>query len=205
MSIIYPSSYNCLSCSQELDSIGLCKECEDKIEYCKNIKIIDNINVYSISYYGYSIKKLILDFKYKSNFNCGEYLGELILKKFNEIDEEFDYITCVPSSKNKLKERGFNQCEFLAKYLAENKNISYIESLRKLNKTKEQKLLSAEEREKNIKNAFSLIDNKRLIGKKVLLLDDVITTGFTIEACIRELKKIKSIDLTVIVVAESLN
>lgn len=205
LSIIYPSSYNCLNCDKELNNMGLCKACEDKIKYCKNIKTIDNVKVYSISYYGYAIKKLILNFKYKGDFNCGEYLGELILKKFNEIDGEFDYITCVPSSKKKLKERGFNQCEFLAKYLSENKNIAYAKSLKKINKVKEQKLLSAKEREKNIKNAFSVIDNKKFLGKKILLIDDVITTGFTIEECIKELKKIKDIDLTVIVIAESLN
>ncbi len=205
LSIIYPGFYNCLNCNKELDDIGLCKECQDKIEYCKSVKVIDDIKVYSISYYGYSIKKLILDFKYKSNFDCGEYLGKLILKKFNEIGNEFDYVTCVPSSRRKLKERGFNQCEFLAKYLSENKKIAYIESLKKTNKVKEQKLLSAKAREENIKDAFSLINNKKLIGKKVLLIDDVITTGFTIEECIKKLKKIKNIDLTVIVIAESLN
>lgn len=205
LSIIYPNSYNCLNCGEELEDIGLCKECEDKIKYCKNTKVISDVNVYSISYYGYAIKKLILDFKYKGDFNCGEYLGNLIIKKFSEIDKEFDYITCVPSSKKKLKERGFNQCEFLANYLSENKNIPYVKSLKKINKIKEQKLLSAKERQGNIKNAFSLIDDKKFIEKRVLLIDDVITTGFTIEECIKELKKIKDIDLTVIVITESLN
>ena len=205
LSIIYPGSYNCLNCGEELDDIGICKICEDKMEYCTNTKIIDDVKVYSISYYGYAIKKLILDFKYKSDFNCGEYLGKLVVKKFNQIDKEFDYITCVPSSKKKLKERGFNQCEFLANYLSENKNIPYIKSLKKINNIKEQKFLSAMEREENIKNAFFLIDNKKFIDKKILLIDDVITTGFTIEECIKELKKIQGIDLTVMVIAESLN
>lgn len=205
LSIIYPGSYNCLNCGEELDDIGICKICEDKMEYCTNTKIIDDVKVYSISYYGYAIKKLILDFKYKSDFNCGEYLGKLVVKKFNQIDKEFDYITCVPSSKKKLKERGFNQCEFLANYLSENKNIPYIKSLKKINNIKEQKFLSAKEREENIKNAFFLIDNKKFIDKKILLIDDVITTGFTIEECIKELKKIQGIDLTVMVIAESLN
>ena len=205
LSIIYPGSYNCLNCGEELDDIGICKICEDKMEYCTNTKIIDDVKYYSISYYGYAIKKLILDFKYKSDFNCGEYLGKLVVKKFNQIDKEFDYITCVPSSKKKLKERGFNQCEFLANYLSENKNIPYIKSLKKINNIKEQKFLSAMEREENIKNAFFLIDNKKFIDKKILLIDDVITTGFTIEECIKELKKIQGIDLTVMVIAESLN
>ena len=205
LSIIYPGSYNCLNCGEELDDIGICKICEDKMEYCTNTKIIDDVKYYSISYYGYAIKKLILDFKYKSDFNCGEYLGKLVVKKFNQIDKEFDYITCVPSSKKKLKERGFNQCEFLANYLSENKNIPYIKSLKKINNIKEQKFLSAKEREENIKNAFFLIDNKKFIDKKILLIDDVITTGFTIEECIKELKKIQGIDLTVMVIAESLN
>lgn len=205
LSIIYPVSYSCLNCSIDIDNIGLCIDCKNKIEFCTNIKEIENVKVYSVAYYGYSIKKLILDFKYKSNFNSAEYLGKLLLDKLNDIDKRFDYITYVPSSDKKIKERGFNQCEVLAKYLWENTDIPYGEILKKSNKIKEQKYLTAKDRQENVKKAFSLIEDKKFQGKKILLIDDVITTGATIESCIKELKKIKNIDLTVLVVAQSLD
>ncbi len=205
LSIIYPVCYNCLNCDIEMENIGLCFECKSKVEFCASIKEIENVKVYSVAYYGYSIKKLILDFKYKSNFNCAEYLGKLLLDKLKDIDKEFEYITYVPSSSKKLKERGFNQCEVLAKYLYENKDIPCAKLLTKTNKTKEQKLLTAKGRQENMKNAFSLIEDKKYEGLKILLIDDVITTGATIESCIKELKKIKDIDLTVLVIARNLN
>lgn len=204
-SIIYPLSYNCLNCNKQLDSVGLCEKCGEKIEFCNNLKYIKGVKVYSIAYYGYSVKKLILDFKYKNNFSSGEFLGNLLLNRLNELNEEFEYITYVPSSKKKIKKRGFNQCKVLAKYLECNTNMSCIELLQKTNDIKEQKHLNAKDRKSNIKNAFSLLNDKNVENKKVLLIDDVITTGATIEECINELKKIKNIQLTVMVVAQSLN
>lgn len=205
LSIIYPVCHDCLNCNTEIDDIGLCLECREKIEFCSSIKKITDVKVYSVAYYGYSVKKLILDFKYKSNFNSGNYLGKLLLDKLDYINIKFDYITYVPCSNKKLKERGFNQCEVLAKYLYESTGIACIELLKKASKIKEQKFLTAKERKKNIQNAFSLIEKKKLKGKKILLIDDVITTGATLEACIRELKKINDIELTVLVIAQSLD
>lgn len=201
-SIIYPLNYCCLNCDKQLDDIGLCEECKEKIEFCSSVRYIKDIKVYSVAYYGYSIKKLILDFKYKDNFNSGEYLGSLILNKLNRLDEKFEYVTYVPSSN---KKRGFNQCEVLAKYLAYHTNMGCIELLKKVENIKEQKLLNAKDRKNNIKNAFSLVGNINVENKKVLLIDDIITTGATIEECINELKKIKNMQLTVMVIAQSLN
>ena len=132
-------------------------------------------------------------------------MGKLLLNKLQDIDVNFDYITYVPCSNRKLKDREFNQCEVLGKYLYKNTGISCIELLKKADKIKEQKFLTAKERKENIKNAFLLIKRDKLEGKKVLLIDDVITTGATLEACVKELKKIKDIKLTILVVAKNFN
>ena len=205
LSVVYPVCYNCLDCNVEIDNTGLCLKCLEKIEFCTSVNKIIDINVYSVAYYGYSIKKLILDFKYKSNFDSGNYLGKLLLNKLQDIDVNFDYITYVPCSNRQLKDREFNQCEVLGKYLYKNTGISCIELLKKADKIKEQKFLTAKERKENIKNAFLLIKRDKLEGKKVLLIDDVITTGATLEACVKELKKIKDIKLTILVVAKNFN
>lgn len=116
----------------------------------------------------------------------------------------FEYIVYIPSSKKRLKEKGFNQCEFLAKEISKELKVTYLDVISKSNHVKEQKILSKTDREKNIKGAFTVKDKKMLQNKKVLLIDDVITTGFTIEECVRELKKIEGIDISVIVIGSNI-
>ena len=121
-------------------------------------------------------------------------LASLIITHFNLIQKSFDgdnyILLAVPITKKKLKQRGYNQSEEIAKALSENLQIPLLKScLLKIKETPPQMTLSREEREKNIKGVFS-VENKELIGnKKILLVDDVYTTGSTMEECARVLKK----------------
>lgn len=204
LSIIYPFPNTCLSCNIELEDIGLCSKCRENIKEINDSNFIENVPVYSCSYYASTIKSLIFNLKYKSDFNSGMILVELAVNRIKKESIDLDYIVYIPSSKKKIKERGFNQCEFLAQELAKEFKVECIDIISKNNNVKEQKMLSKAEREKNIKGAFKLKNNKNLQGKNVLLVDDVLTTGFTIEECIKELKKINNINLKVLVLARNL-
>lgn len=203
LSIIYPIPSVCLSCNKELEDGGLCDKCRNTIKAINSINYIEEVPVYSCAYYSYAIKELIFNLKYRSDFNSGRLLVELAIDKIKKDNIKFDYIIFVPSSKKRLKEKGFNQCEFLAKEISKVLEVPYLDVLSKSNAIKEQKILNKAEREKNIKNAFKLKNKRILENKKVLLIDDVITTGFTIEECIRELKKISNIDLKVIILGSN--
>ena len=111
-------------------------------------------------------------------------LYELI--KENKIEAEA--IVFIPSSKRALKDRGFNQCEFLAKEISRRSDIKIYKDIIKAKNIKEQKTLSKEDRIKNVKDAFKIKDKNNIKGKKIILLDDVITTGATLFECEKILK-----------------
>jgi ComF family protein len=142
-------------------------------------------------------RKLIYQFKYQPYLKeLSETLASILIEHFvisqKNTDEIWDnsVLIPVPLHKNKLKERGYNQSEELAKELAKILKIPVISNcLIKIKSTAPQMELSKEEREKNLLNAF-LIKNPSTIarGKKVFLVDDVYTTGSTMEECANVLK-----------------
>ena len=102
-----------------------------------------------------------------------------------------------------MKDRGFNQCEYLAKEINKQLNISICKDIIKNKNIKEQKLLSREERYKNIKDAFSLVSDKNIRNKRLLLIDDVMTTGATLYECEKMLIKNGALSIKMLTVAKS--
>ena len=148
-------------------------------------------------------KKLIYQFKYQPYLKeLAETLSSILIEHFvisqKNTDEiwENSVLMPVPLHKKKSKERGYNQSEELAKELAKILKIPVISDfLIKVKTTKPQMEMSKEQREKNLLNAFStnsksggVSDTPPLSGKKVFLVDDVYTTGSTMEECARVLK-----------------
>ena len=102
---------------------------------------------------------------------------------------DFDYITCVPMHKEQKLNRGYNQSELLAKECADLMRTKYIHSLEKYKKNQVQHTLSGAERRKNVKGVYRPINKEMLKGKRVLLIDDIITTGSTLAECTKILSK----------------
>lgn len=140
----------------------------------------------SIVGYGEVIASGITRFKYGKNIGVGESLATMFARhNFGGFTpENFDFILPVPLHKNRLLERGFNQSLILAKAFAKKNNIPMdCNSLIRHIDTKPQASLEKKDREKNILNAFSLRDTKKITGKSVIIIDDVYTTGSTIKEC----------------------
>ena len=96
----------------------------------------------------------------------------------------------VPMEKKKMKNRGYNQSEELAKELSKILQIPLsLNNLIKIKQTLPQIKLSAKERQENLKNAFSINNPEELKNKKIFLVDDVYTTGSTMEECAKTLKE----------------
>lgn len=180
LEIIYPKSPNCIIC-REIEEEGLCSKCKNSIAFCRDDELC-------IGYYKGVLKELILRFKYHKDFQAGEILVELIEPKLKNISKDF-YLTFIPAGKNSLKERGFNQCEYIAKELAFRNDLKVVDTLIKCKDTKIQKTLKRAERLKNMKGAFSAKDAKLIKGRKFILIDDVITTGATLQEGVRVLKE----------------
>ena len=99
-----------------------------------------------------------------------------------------DIIIPVPLHPSKLRKRGYNQAELLSGMLAEILSITVSHrALLKINDTRPQMGLTREMRLENLKGSFAVVDKKHVLGKIVLLADDVMTTGATLEACAEEL------------------
>ncbi|MDV4151611.1 ComF family protein [Clostridium sp. AL.422] len=196
LDIIYPPKNNCIICESEF--VGVCPICKSRI---KRVKEKDNILSYG--YYNGVLKKLILEFKYNKNFVAGSILAEFLCEIIIDNNMDIDYIVFIPSSKSAIKNRGFNQCEYLANELKKHLDINICSDVIKNNNIKEQKLLSREDRFKNIKDAFSLKTDKKIKNKKLLLIDDVMTTGATLYECEKLLKANGAVSIKLLTVAKS--
>lgn len=196
LDIIYPPKNSCIICESEF--VGLCPLCKSKIQ-----KVKEDEGVLSYGYYNGALKKLILEFKYKQNFVAGKILAEFLYDLIKNSNIEIDCIVFIPSSKKALKERGFNQCEYLAKEINKSLKVEIYKDLIKNKNIKEQKLLSKEDRFKNIKGAFSLKTNKNINNRRILLIDDVVTTGATLYECEKLLKENGASSIKMLTVAKS--
>ena len=194
LEIIYPKESTCIVC-KDPEVEGLCYKCKSKITFCKEEELC-------IGYYKGPLKELILAFKYKKDFSAGEVLVSLIEKKIQELGKDY-YLTFIPISKESLKERGFNQCEYLARELGFRNNLKVMDTLEKVKETKIQKTLSKEERSVNLTGAFKIKAGNNVFGNKFILIDDVITTGATIEEGIRELKENGAKEIKILTLGKS--
>jgi ComF family protein len=142
-------------------------------------------------------KKLIYQFKYKPHLkDLAKTLASILIEHFvktgKNTDEIWDngVLIPVPLDKKKLKIRGYNQSEELAKELSKVLQIPVLsDNLIKTKSTKPQMELKKEQREKNLENAFSIKNPAGLTGKKIFLVDDVYTTGSTMSECAKTLKE----------------
>ena len=133
-----------------------------------------------------AVQKLMHELKYNGNQSVGVFLGELYgleLQQHLYAHLNFDLIIPIPLHKSKLQKRGFNQAELIAKGLSKNLNIPVdTTSLIRTINTETQTKKNREERMLNVKDAFEVTNSKVLQHKRILLVDDVLTTGSTLIA-----------------------
>ena len=197
LDIIYPYDNKCIICGVE-GFLGICSKCKSEI---KRVHKQEEIMAYG--YYGGVLKKLILNLKYHKSFIAGKVLADLLCQIIIEKKLSIDCICYVPISKDSLKKRGFNQCSVLAKNISSILDIPVIDCLVKVKETKEQKLLGKEERMKNILDAFEIKNKEKLFKKNILLIDDVYTTGATINECKKNIEKCNINKIYLLTIAKS--
>lgn len=147
--------------------------------------------LYCFKYEG-NIRKLILNYKFNEKSYLYKTFVNFLLKneKWFEILKTCDTIIPIPISKKRNKERGYNQSLLIAKEIGKKVQIPVnSDCLYKIKNTIEQSKLNKEEREKNIQGVYELKNKEILNNKNILLIDDIYTTGNTVNECARILKE----------------
>jgi len=183
----------CAACRREWLHLDrwLCKICEREMMSCRcrgRQLFFDGITAPFC--YGGAVRKAIHTCKFHGRRRlaplfAADMAGQL---KATGPDWRFDVICCVPLHKSRLRERGFNQCELIAREMSAQLDIPFeAAGLAKIRPTPSQHTLRAKERLQNLSGAF--VCRKRFDGQTVLLIDDVSTTGATLDECAKMLKQ----------------
>ncbi|MDA3943150.1 MAG: phosphoribosyltransferase family protein [Bacteroidetes bacterium] len=146
------------------------------------------------------IQHLVHELKYKRNRHAGIFLGEQTGECFqNEpLFQQIDYLVPVPLHPKRQHQRGYNQSEVIAQGISNTFPVPIAaDVLYRAVATTTQTRKSRQARWENVKHIFAIKNEEKLIGKHILLLDDVITTGSTLEACGQVLKQIPDIKVSV--------
>jgi len=152
-------------------------------------------------------RDLIHAFKYRNKTHLRRPLALLTIGRLSEfiVSRRSDLIMPVPLHRKKLSSRGFNQAILLGEILAQRLQVPLDRrNLRRIRWTEPQVNLAAHERRANVKGAFAIHDPALVNGRRVLLVDDVLTTGSTADECGRILRASGAADVTVVTVARAL-
>ncbi len=220
LNLFFPKS--CAGCHSFLlsDEKVICTQCRHEIPLTNHHKIEDNeifqkfygripLEYGSALFYFHKkgiVQEMIHKLKYKGQEEIGETIGNWYSKELQDLEQikNIDYIIPVPLHKKRLRERGYNQVEGFGKALSANLNIPYENQLlhRKLH-TKTQTKKNLLGRSDVFDNVFDVSFSENHHGKHFLLIDDVITTGSTLESCSRALLKIPDAKISVVCMAMS--
>jgi ComF family protein len=179
--------------------------------YCMGKGPANFYRVVRLGPYADPLRELILHLKYHRKWGIGEELAERLLRRepvkelLHETEREKGVLVAVPLHWKRHFLRWYNQAEVVARHLGRRCQIPVVRPVKRVKHTEPQTHLhSRAQREANLRDAFGLIDPKAVAGKHVVLVDDVWTTGATMQAVARVLKKAKpaSISAAVLAVAD---
>ncbi len=204
----------CISCRTRLADLGLCAACWCELGFIE-APLCDRLGLpfdydpgdgiisaaalaYPPSYtraravvrYDDVARKLVHRFKYKDGLDAAPLFAALMKRSGRDLFEGCDIIVPVPLYRSRLWLRRYNQAAVLAIEIARTTGLGYEpQLLDRVRKTRSQVGLNASQRRRNVSGAFAINESafERVSGKRVLLIDDVITTGATIEACSKAL------------------
>ena len=204
LSLPFPDK--CIGCREKGESF--CKKCADGAKRVENkagsVLFLDKLYYWG-DYENPALRKALRSYKYHGMKNLAEpfsqMLSELLKPELPDFSDKA-LIVPIPAHKARISLRGYNQAELLAQKLSQKTNLPFNpEILVKIKNTPSQTSLSGLERMLNIKNSFSVKTHEYIKNKKIILVDDIITTGATLSEAARVLKEAGALMVAGLVVA----
>ncbi|MFA4931132.1 MAG: ComF family protein [Patescibacteria group bacterium] len=185
----------CVNCRPKLEPVAVqvCPGCErvnQKGMVCHDCRAkwgIDSLQVCFRS--NICMRRLVHLYKYQNMYDLDEPIVDMIVG-LDLAKEKFDLVMAVPLTKKRQRWRGYNQSERLARLVAKRRDLFYFDCLARRHDRVPQVKLGRVERKGNVRGVFVLkLEPKSILGKKILIVDDVCTTGSTLNECAQVLKK----------------
>lgn len=186
----------CGICGEKINERYTCTKCLNILEYYQGRHLsFESCETYYdelICLYPYKgiLKSKMLQLKFYRHTYLAKTFGDIVAYTITKRKIKADYIIPVPISQKRLRERGFNQTELMAKTISQLTNINMKSKI--LNKTKDnlkQSMVELNQRSKNVSQVYEIKKNNEIKGRTVILIDDIYTTGATMNECAKILKK----------------
>lgn len=235
LQLVYPEPLYCMGCGDVLDggetarSWGLCDRCllelfsEEVLKRTlkKGCEGKSYSHIIACTVYGGRSRDIIGKFKNNGQPWLGRYIGRLMAQRLCE--EEFDgsparcgaekiweLVTFVPVHRQKKRLRGYDQAQLLAEQVGRSLGLPWASCLVRTRRTEAMKRMSEIQRKQNVRGAFRLKDEdasmtEKIQGKRILLVDDVVTTGSTADACALELLRGGAREVTLLAFAAAIH
>ena len=188
LDLLYPP--RCTICRKLLreKETDFCAECRTKLSILEApIKRGEFFTqCYAVTAYSGDVAASLKRYKFQGMQQYAGAYGRLIAMQLLHMKAEFDILSWVPVSKKRRRKRGFDQSELLARTVANELGVSCVRTLEKVRDNPAQSLLEgAEQRRANVMNAYRSVEPERFVNRRVLLIDDIMTTGATLSECSR--------------------
>ena len=204
LDLLFPPK--CIFCGKMMERGKICPACEKELsamELPKKRVLSGGMTCISALPYEEIVRQSILRFKFEGRDFYAEVYGELMARTAAlELADCFDLVTWVPVSKERRRERGYDQSELLAKEMCRHWDTVPLRTLEKTQHNPAQSgLNSPEQRRANVLGVYEAVKRENFAGKRVLLVDDILTTGSTVQEAARVLKLAGAEDVTVLTLA----
>lgn len=181
----------CYFCRQSQESVKMCSKCYDSMEFLSYGKrlAIDGVSVYCAGVYEKTLQKLIRGLKYHNQRDLAFYQAKFMWEYWQNITSENNFeVVPVPLHKDRMVKRHYNHMELVAEEFCRlSGNTLNTKLIKRIKNTKPQYKLTPAERAENLHNAFK-VDKNAIISGKILIIDDICTTGSTFTEMIKTLR-----------------